>query len=88
MICKRGGTISHSAMRVLEVFFIFMLRRPGESLRLSYEAIAEGGPCSPPGQSRARSSASPTSGSSPSRVAAFMKSPCQGTSAAEPQTTR
>ena len=38
MICKRGGTISHSAMRVLEVFFIFMLRRPGESLRLSYEA--------------------------------------------------
>jgi len=28
MICKRGGTISHSAMCVL----IFMLRRPGESL--------------------------------------------------------
>ena len=39
-ICKRGGTISHSAMRVLEVFFIFLLRRPRKSLRLSYEAIA------------------------------------------------
>jgi len=39
-ICKRGGTISHSAMRVLEVFFIFLLRRPRKSLSLSYEAIA------------------------------------------------
>ena len=39
-ICKRGGTISHSAMRVLKVFFIFLLRRPRKSLRLSYEAIA------------------------------------------------
>jgi hypothetical protein len=44
---KRGGTISHSAMCVLEVFFTFMLRRPGESLRLSYEAIAEAALLSP-----------------------------------------
>jgi hypothetical protein len=28
-------------------FFIFMLRRPGESLRLSYEAIAEAALLSP-----------------------------------------
>jgi len=47
MICKRGGTIGHSAMRVLEAFFTFMLRRPGESLRLSYEAIAEAALLSP-----------------------------------------
>ena len=47
MICKRGGTIGHSAMRVLEAFFTFMLRRPGESLRLSYKAIAEGALLSP-----------------------------------------
>jgi hypothetical protein len=44
---KRGGTIGHSAMRVLEGFFTFMLRRPGESLRLSYEAIAEAALLSP-----------------------------------------
>jgi len=44
---KRGGTISHSGMCVLEVFFTFMLRRPGESLRLSYEAIAEAALLSP-----------------------------------------
>jgi carbon monoxide dehydrogenase subunit G len=37
---KRGGTIGHSAMRVL-------LRRPGETLRLSYEAIAEAALLSP-----------------------------------------
>jgi hypothetical protein len=47
MICKRGGTISHSAMSVLEVFFIFMLGGPGESLRLSYEAIAKAALLSP-----------------------------------------
>jgi hypothetical protein len=29
---KRGGTIGHSAMYVLEAFFTFKLRRPGESL--------------------------------------------------------
>ena len=44
---KRGGTISHSAMCVLEGFITFMLRRPGESLRLSYEAIAEAALLSP-----------------------------------------
>jgi hypothetical protein len=44
---KRGGAIGHSAMRVLEVFFVFMLLRPGESLRLSYEAIAEAALLSP-----------------------------------------
>jgi CRP-like cAMP-binding protein len=44
---KRGGTIGHSAMRVLEAFFTFMLRRHGESLRLSYEAIAEAALLSP-----------------------------------------
>ena len=44
---RRGGTIGHSAMRVLEAFFTFMLRRPGESLRLSYEAIAEAALLSP-----------------------------------------
>jgi DNA-binding IscR family transcriptional regulator len=44
---KRGGTIGHSAMRVLEAFFTFMLRRPGESLCLSYEAIAEAALLSP-----------------------------------------
>jgi hypothetical protein len=44
---KRGGTIGHSAMRVLEAFFVFMLRRPGESLRLSYEAIGEAALLSP-----------------------------------------
>jgi hypothetical protein len=38
---KRGGTIGHSAMRVLEAFFTFILRRPGESLGLFYEAITE-----------------------------------------------
>jgi hypothetical protein len=38
---KRGGTIGHSGMRVLEAFFIFRLRRPGESVCLSYEAIGE-----------------------------------------------
>ena len=44
---RRGGTIGHSAMRVLEVFFTFMPRRLGESLRLSYETIAEAALLSP-----------------------------------------
>jgi hypothetical protein len=44
---KRGGTIGHSAMCVLEAFFTFTLRRPDESLCLSHEAIAEAGLLSP-----------------------------------------
>jgi hypothetical protein len=38
---KRAGTTGHSAIPVLEAFVTFMLRRPGLSLRLYYEAIAE-----------------------------------------------
>jgi hypothetical protein len=44
---KRGGTIGHSAMRVLEAFFTFTLRRPGESVHLSREAIAKAALLSP-----------------------------------------
>jgi hypothetical protein len=84
---KRGGTIGHSAMRVLEAFFTFTLRRPGESLHLSHEAIAEAAVLSPRTVGRAIQRL-PTSGSSPSRATASMKSPRRGTSADEPQTTR
>ena len=51
---KRGGTIGHSAMRVLKAFFTFMLRRPGASLRRPTRPPPKR-PCSAPGQSGARS---------------------------------
>jgi CRP-like cAMP-binding protein len=44
---KRGGTIGHSGMCVLEAFLTFRLRRPSESLRLSREAIARAALLSP-----------------------------------------
>jgi DNA-binding transcriptional ArsR family regulator len=44
---KRGGTIGHSGMCLLEAFLTFRLRRPGESLRLSREAIARAALLSP-----------------------------------------
>jgi DNA-binding transcriptional ArsR family regulator len=47
MICKRGGTISHSAMRVLESSSSSCCAGLAESLRLSYEAIAEAALLSP-----------------------------------------
>ena len=74
-------------MRVLKVFFIFLLRRPRKSLRLSYEAIA-----------RAALLSRGTVGRTIQRLAnlglitvqavASVKSPRKGISAAEPQTTR
>jgi hypothetical protein len=39
--------IGHSGMCVLEAFLTFSLRRPGEKLRLSREAIAEAALLSP-----------------------------------------
>jgi CRP-like cAMP-binding protein len=37
---KKGGVIGHSGMCVLKAFLTFRLHRPGESLRMSREAIA------------------------------------------------
>jgi DNA-binding MarR family transcriptional regulator len=44
---KGQGEIGRPALRVLEAFFVITLRRPGESLCLSQEAIAEAALLSP-----------------------------------------
>ena len=44
---KGQGAIGRPALRVLEAFFVVTLRRPGESLCLSHEAIAEAALLSP-----------------------------------------
>jgi DNA-binding transcriptional ArsR family regulator len=82
---KRGGTIGHSAMCVLEAFFTFMLRRPGESLRLSYEAIAEAALLSPRTVGRA---VRRLAGLGIITVQGVYEITPLGTSAAEPQSMR